>query len=206
MNNIDTISVLITCLNGEKYVKRCIESILNQTYQNFVIIFLNDGSTDGTKKIIDDFNDPKIKYFENQKNMGRGYSRNKLLSLSETEYSCWCDVDDYMDKTKLETQISYIKSNNIDFLATEMFDCGIDGNVLGMGCNKKEDIESLTYEKLLLTNSINHPTVMFKTQIAKSIGFNENLYSNEDWDFYQRAYQLGHYVKCIDKPLYFYKL
>jgi glycosyltransferase EpsH len=52
MSNKETISILITCLNGERYIKRCIDSILNQTYQNFIIIFLNDGSVDNTKKII----------------------------------------------------------------------------------------------------------------------------------------------------------
>jgi glycosyltransferase involved in cell wall biosynthesis len=206
MSNKETISILITCLNGERYIKRCIDSILNQTYQNFIIIFLNDGSVDNTKKIISEYNNEKIKYFENEKNMGRGYSRNKLLSLSETEYSCWCDIDDFMDENKLDIQISYMTSNDVNFLATEMFDCDNDGNVLGLGCNKKENIESLTYEMLLQNNSINHPTVMFKTNIAKLVGFNENFYFNEDWDFYKRAYKLGYSVKCIDKPLYFYKL
>ena len=138
--------------------------------------------------------------------MGRGFSRNKLLNLSNTKYSCWCDIDDYMHPQKIEKQINHMIENKITFLSTEMFDIDNEGNVVGVGCNKKDDIEGLTFEKLNHVNKINHPTVIFKTEIAKKIGFNENLKFNEDWDFYKKLYSSGHRVNCLPEPLYYYKL
>lgn len=200
------ISILIPSYNGSGYIKRCLDSIFNQTYQNFMILFLDDSSTDNTENIIKNINSDKIRYLKNEKNKGRGFSRNKLLKLSETEFSVWCDIDDYMHPTKIEKQINYMLENQTNFLATEMFDCDSNGNVIGLGCNKKNDIISLTYNKILKQNCINHPTVMFKTEIAKKIGFNDIMERNEDWDFYKKLYESGLKVDCLGEPLYYYKL
>jgi len=201
-----TISVLIPSYNSAQYINRCIESILNQSYQDLKILFLNDGSKDNTLEILKNFNSDKIEYYANTENKGRGYSRNKLLNLSKTKYSVWCDVDDWMHEKKLEKQINYFIGNNCNFLATEMYDCDNYGNIVGNGINKKENIESLNYSKLLNTNCINHPTVMFETELARKIGFNENLRRDEDWDFYKKLYNEGYKVECLGEPLYYYKL
>lgn len=121
------INVLMPFYNSEKYLKRSLESILAQNFRDFQIILLDDGSNDNSVNIIKSYNDNRIKLFENKKNMGRGYSRNILLELSNTELSCWCDSDDYMLPQKLEKQYDYFLNNQgCYFLATEMYDMNVD--------------------------------------------------------------------------------
>lgn len=199
------ISILTPFYNSERYLKTCIESVLNQTYTDFEFLLLDDGSTDNSVDIVKSYSDDRIKLFHNEKNMGRGYSRNILLDLSNTELSCWCDADDFMLPTKLEKQYNYFKENECFFLATEMYDMR-DSIIVGSGCNKYYMINDLTLEKLKVSNCINHPTVMFKTEIAKKLRFKNDMTFNEDWDFYIRLYEIGYNVNCLEEKLYVYKL
>lgn len=200
------INILTPFYNSEKYLRTCVESILNQTHADFQLFLLDDGSTDNSSSIVESYTDSRIKLFHNKKNMGRGFSRNVLLDLSDTELSCWCDADDFMLPTKLEKQLEYFKNHyECSFLATEMYDMR-DNQIVGLGCNKHHMINSLTLEKLRISNCINHPTVMFKTEIAKKLKFKDDMTFNEDWDFYIRLYEIGYNVKCLEEQLYVYKL
>jgi glycosyltransferase involved in cell wall biosynthesis len=199
------INLLLPSYNSEKTINRCIDSIFNQTYQDYNIIFLNDCSTDNTMKLVKEYNDSRIKIYENNTNKGRGYSRNKLLDLSDTEISCWIDSDDWMHPEKLEKQITYMKNSNCDFLSTEMFDTR-NGITVGNGCNLSHMINDLTLENLNVSNCINHPTVMFRTEIAKQLKFKDSMTFNEDWDFYIRLYENGKKVECLPEKLYYYNL
>jgi glycosyltransferase involved in cell wall biosynthesis len=196
------IQILIPCYNGEKTIARCLDSIKKQTYKDIEVIFLDDCSTDKTAEIAKTYD---ITYYKNEPNLGRGMSRNKLLELADTEYCCWCDADDYMIKNKIEEQVKYIKENpDCNFLATEMFDMK-KGQITGVGCNKAHMINDLTYEKLVKTNCINHPTVMFKLDVARKYGF-ADMKRNEDWDFYKKIYKDGFKVDAVAKELYVYNL
>ena len=81
----DLISVLLPVYNSEKYIKDAIDSILNQTYKNIEIIILNDGSTDGTERIISEFNDERIKYFKSE-NFGIVFQLNKGIKISKGKF------------------------------------------------------------------------------------------------------------------------
>jgi len=200
------VSILIPFYNAESTIKKCIDSILKQTYKEIYIVLLNDGSTDNSKQIVDEYDDVRIIYNENDGNKGRGYSRNRLLELSNTELCCWCDADDYMLPSKIEKQVKYFNENeDCKFLATEMYDMR-NQQIIGLGCNKKTMVESLTLESLKVSNCINHPTVMFKLDIARNIKFKDNMKANEDWDFYIRLYELGYKVECVNEALYVYNL
>ena len=199
------VEILIASYNNACYLRQCINSVLTQTYQNFFITFLDDCSTDETSQIIKEFPQDKIHYFRNDVNMGRGLSRTKLLKMASEEFCCWMDTDDYMMPAKIEKQVSYIQSTpSCIFLATEMFDLFRNG-VIGLGCNKAQMINDLTLEKLRVSNCINHPTVMFRADIAREIGFHQ-MKRNEDWDFYIRLYEKGYKVQAIPELLYVYRL
>ena len=102
MNEI--ISVLIPTFNREKYIKECIESILQQTYQNFKIIIYDDGSRDNTVAKIREIKDPRIIIYGDKVNRGVSYARNKLLEFCDTEIACWQDSDDLSHCLRLELQ------------------------------------------------------------------------------------------------------
>ena len=94
------ITVIVPVYNSEKYIGRCLDSVLRQVYQDFLILAINDGSTDGTdeilKKYAKDFPE-KIKYIK-QKNMGVAKTRNKGIELAETEFITFIDNDDFIDE------------------------------------------------------------------------------------------------------------
>lgn len=196
------VDILIATYNSDKTLKRCLDNIFKQTYKDINVIVLDDGSTDNTYEIVSKYD---IKYYKNETNKGRGYSRNRLLELSESKYACWCDADDYMLPDKIEKQVEYLQKNtNCNFLSTEMLDMKNE-LIIGNGCNKAKDINSLTLDILRKSNCINHPTVLFNVDVAKEIGFRE-MKRNEDWDFYIRLYENGYKVDAIPEKLYVYNL
>lgn len=98
-------SIIVPVYNTESYLVRCLDSILNQTYDNYEIIIVNDGSTDGSKKIITDYQKQypeKIKVI-NKKNGGLSSARNKGVSKADGDYILFVDSDDYIEKGLLKT-------------------------------------------------------------------------------------------------------
>ena len=85
------ISVILPVFNGESYIEESIESVLNQTFTDFELIIVNDGSTDNTKDIIESFDDDRIEVI-NQSNQGPGAARNNALKIAQGEYVMYLDL------------------------------------------------------------------------------------------------------------------
>jgi glycosyltransferase involved in cell wall biosynthesis len=107
------ISVIVPVFNTEKYLKRCLESIINQTYQEFEVVIVNDGSTDNSQKIIDEYikkYPDKVKCI-NKKNGGLSSARNQGLKVATGDYIAFVDSDDYIDVELFERLLPYIERN-----------------------------------------------------------------------------------------------
>lgn len=104
------VSVIIPTYNRADLIGETIESVLNQTFDDFEIIIIDDGSTDSTKEVVRRFDGP-IKYLY-QENRGRSCARNKGFEASRGEYICFLDSDDLLDSCMLERQVSLLDSNN----------------------------------------------------------------------------------------------
>ena len=96
------ISVIIPVYNGEKYIQRCVDSVLNQTYSDIEIIVINDGSTDNTENILKSYSNIVL---INKENEGVSKARNTGLSLAKGDYVYFCDADDYLEKNAFEILI-----------------------------------------------------------------------------------------------------
>lgn len=107
------LSVLMPVFNSEFFVAEAIESILNQTFKDFEFLILDDASTDKSLEIIRDFEkkDPRIKAYQNEKNLGVVASRNKLINLSKGKYIAWLDSDDIAIETRLEKQVNFLEEH-----------------------------------------------------------------------------------------------
>ena len=115
------ISVILSTYNDEKTIFNCIKSILNQTYQNFELIIINDCSTDGTREVIQSFSDKRIIFLENEKNIGRSSSRNKGIAKAKGEFIAIIDGDDIAAPLRLDIQFRYLKNNpKIDLVASNV--------------------------------------------------------------------------------------
>lgn len=116
---VDTkeISIIIPCYNASKYLRQCIDSILNQTFKNYEIIFINDKSTDNTLDILQEYknnSDADIKILENEYNSGPSFTRNKGLSVATGNYIAFIDSDDYIEPQYLEVLYQLIKQYNTE--------------------------------------------------------------------------------------------
>lgn len=110
------VAVLIPTYNRESFITTCLQSIIAQTYQDLEIIVYDDGSTDGTKEIVNAIGDDRIKLTSNLVNNGIVYARNQLLALareSGVKYACWMDSDDTSAPTRVQEQVDYLSSHEI---------------------------------------------------------------------------------------------
>jgi glycosyltransferase involved in cell wall biosynthesis len=118
MDTSEKVSVIIPVYNDEKYLKQCVESVLTQTYTNLEIILVDDGSTDHTPEICEEYRE---KYDQirvlHKKNGGVGSSRNAGLALATGEYVLFVDNDDWLEKHHIEELYKLAKENNVDIAA-----------------------------------------------------------------------------------------
>lgn len=178
------ITVLMPVYNSFKTVGASIKSVLNQTYNNFDFIVINDGSTDDTDSIIRSFSDARIKYYVCE-HKGRSAASNFGINKAETEYIARIDSDDLFFKDKLEKQVSFLKNNkNIDILFT--WSIFFEKN-LRLRYWKSPETDEKIKQRLLYLNPINHSSVVFRKEIAEMVmGYNENMDINEDYDLWLR--------------------
>lgn len=132
------VSVLIPAYNAEKYIEESIDSILNQTFQDFEIIAVDDGSSDSTYDILEKIKsrDSRIIIFKNISNKGISYTRNRLKSLAKGEYIMWQDADDISMNYRMEEQVKILDDN---------YKIGIVGGYLKF-FNQESDLDIRKYE------------------------------------------------------------
>ena len=153
------ISVIVPVYNVEKYLRKCLDSILNQTYQNFEVILVNDGSTDDSGKICNEYalRNPVIKAFH-KKNGGLSEARNYGVVYAKGEYVTFIDSDDYIDYHYLERMKKALNLSNADIVIVGQIDETEDGNILGIKGDSKEEIKILspmqTLEKMCYEREI----------------------------------------------------
>lgn len=114
------VTVITPVYNGEKYLHEMMGSILAQTMQDFEFIIINDGSTDGTEEIVKSYDDPRIRYFTNDKNRGIAYSYNRAIDLANGAFLAVAEADDINHPRRLAIQTSYMQANeNVGLLCSK---------------------------------------------------------------------------------------
>ena len=114
------ISIVVPIYNAEKYLDKCIDSMINQTKKELEFILVNDGSTDNTEKIIKSYKDKRIKYFKN-KNQGIGKTRNFGIEKATGKYLMFLDSDDYLDKTACEKLYNKAEKEKLDLVVFDFY-------------------------------------------------------------------------------------
>lgn len=199
------ISVVIPVYNGEKTIQETIDSVLSQSFEDFELIVINDGSTDKSLEIISNIKDERIKVFT-YPNAGLAASRNRGISLATGEYISFIDADDLWTPGKLKSQLKALEENLEAAVAYSWTDC-IDesGKFLGKGSylSFSGDVRA----NLLLTNFIDSGSnVLIRTEAFKKVGyFDESRKSCEDWDMWLRLASEYSFV-AISKPQVLYRI
>ena len=105
------VTIAMPVYNDTLYLREAIDSILNQTYKDFIFLIINDGSTDNSEDIIASYTDKRIKLINHPYNMGRPAARNTALEAADTEYLAWMDADDIAFPNRLQQQIAFLDSH-----------------------------------------------------------------------------------------------
>lgn len=155
--NFPEITVLMPVYNSDKFVAECLESILNQTFENFEFLIINDGSTDKSVEIIEGYDDPRIRLVHNEENIGLTKSLNKGLNLAKGSYIARIDADDISLPHRLKKQFQFMEKNpDIDA-------CGSWVKIIGQDTLWQSALTDTDIKiRLLFHNNLYHPTAMFK--------------------------------------------
>lgn len=115
------VSVIVNCHNGEKYLRKCISSIINQEYKNLEIIFYDNFSSDNSKNIIFEFNDKRIKYFFSDKKLSLYHARNNAIKNSSGEIIAFLDVDDWWASNYLSSRAKVFSDFSYDYFYSNRY-------------------------------------------------------------------------------------
>lgn len=204
------ISIIIPVYNVKNYLEDCIESIINQTYRNFEVILVDDGSTDGSEKICDYYAnlDKRINCIH-IKNAGVSNARNVGLSNAKGDYIAFCDSDDRYSINFLLEMFKAIEKTKADIVICSYYYSNSEINKPVKQGQKSGFIsrEEL-FEKIFVNNEIGGFVwnKIFKKSIIDNIRFDTNLEICEDTDFICSVTQKNSTLYYLSEPLYFYTI
>lgn len=202
------ISIIVPVYNVEKYFDKCMESLLGQTYEDFEIIVINDGSTDGSADLCDQWakKDNRIRVFH-QENKGLSAVRNRGLELAQGEYIAWVDSDDYVDTFYLEKLLKAYESTGADMVMCS-FSTDTDGVVKHTGENlfRAEEIDRQTFLERLYVHGLY--SVVWNKLLPKT-AYQEVRFPIgrvfEDSSVMRQLAMNCTKIVIIEDPLYFYR-
>ncbi len=184
---IPDVTVLMSVYNGEVFLRSSVESILNQSFRNFEFIIIDDGSTDNSCRIIESYNDPRIRLIRNGSNIGLAASLNKGLEYARGELIARQDADDISLPGRLEQQVAFMrKKSDIVLVGTQARD--IDENGGNLGVIKKPVSGSSIRWVLLFDNPFVHTSVMFRRETVLRLfkGYNEDFVCSQDYELWSK--------------------
>lgn len=200
------VSIIMGIYNCEKTLSEALESILNQTYDNWELIMCDDGSTDNTYQIAIDYSkrDKRIKVIKNEKNMGLARTLNNCLEISTGQYIMRHDGDDIMVKNRIEKQVQFMQNHDCDACgsAAYVFDeYGVWGT--------RQVLESPDKECPVTGSPFIHPTVIMKRESLLEVGgYSDNHLTRqrlEDYDLWVKFFEKGFILRNITEPLIYYR-
>lgn len=183
------VSVLLSVLNGENTLDKCLGSVLNQTYQNFKVVCLNDNSTDRTAEILAKwqkiFGADRFTLLNNKVKLGVAKSSNKGLQYIDSPYTARIDHDDYWHKEKLEKQMAFLEKNQ----KYGLIGCNYIGFYEDNAQKEKQfylpETDEIIKKKLFQKNPFAHTCTVIKTELIKKVGgYTESIKYGSDLDLY----------------------
>jgi glycosyltransferase involved in cell wall biosynthesis len=199
------ISVIMPVYNGEKTIRETIESVFNQTFPDWELIVINDGSQDATLQILNSIQDPRLRVFS-YPNAGQATSRNRGISQACGEYISFIDADDLWTPDKLEAQLQVLQGNPQAAVAYSWTKC-IDevGQVSRRGSHIS--VTGDVYKNLLVVNFLeNGSNPLIRRQALNEVGsFDESLTPAEDWDLWLRLAARYHF-EAVSSPQILYRV
>ena len=200
------VSIIMNCYNGEKYLQEALNSIINQTYNNWELIFWDNQSTDNSANIVLSYNDHRIKYFYSKTHTLIYEARNLAIEKSLGGYLAFLDVDDYWDSTKIEKQmLVFSKNPEVAIVYSNYYFKNEIKNTFKEANNKKLP-EGMIVDKLLKKNFMGLLTVLLNRGLIDGQGeiFDSRLHIMGDYDMAIKI-SAKWKVACIQQALATYR-
>ena len=182
------VSVFVPCYNVEKYVQQMLDSVLCQTFTDFNLVLVDDGSTDGTLAILKEYvkYDDRIKLYSNNKNMGLPYTRNLMFEYCDSDYIALMDADDIMPIYRLKEEAEYLDKNpSVDAVGGAMQIIDTCGNY-----TDRVDFLPLSYDEckaaMLMYNCFMNGSMMIRREkvIQAGVKYDRRFFCMQDYRFW----------------------
>ena len=199
LQNNTLITVGIPFYNDERFMALAIDSVVKQTYKDWVLLLIDDGSTDNSLRIAKEYEkkDTRIKVYSDGKNKNLANRLNQIIDLADTKYIARMDADDIMAIDRLQIQLEIMESNpNIDILGTNAYSIDESNNILG--------VRSIISNELIDVEGFVHPSILVKTQWAKNNKYDSLASRMQDFLLWQKTKDFSCF-KMIKIPLLFYR-
>ena len=197
---MNKLTIMMNCKNGEKYLRESLESIINQTYQDWTLYFFDNKSIDNSKLIFDDFNDKRFRYFVFDKPLNLGEARKSAWKKINSEYVAICDVDDTFLQSRFLEQINYMENNQ---------NCSVIGSNVFLIDNNSQKFNELNYYlsneelkfQIQYKHVFNSASLLFRKKHVDDVGgYNCNYEMINDYDLLYRLSKKFE-ISCLNKTL-----
>jgi len=198
------ISIGIPFYNCQDYLAAAIKSVLAQTYKNWELILIDDGSTDDSLKVALSFNDKRIRIISDGKNKKLASRLNQIIEEAKGEYIARMDADDMMDSTRIEKQVDILNKNSeFDLVSTGVASISNENEIRGFRIYQNSKLSN--YDMISGNIGIVHASVLARKSWYLRNNYRENIIA-EDYELWNRAYFKDD-LKCykIPEPLYYYR-
>ena len=199
----ELVSIIMPAYNASKYIAESVDSVLAQTYQNWELIIIDDGSKDNTAEIIGNYTDKRIKFYKNETNLGVSAARNKAIQIAQGSWTAFLDSDDRWSEEKLERQLKFAEQNEAEFTFTA------SAFILPNG--EKSDYvlqipSKITYTELLKQNVISCSSVLIKKTLIANRAMSCGKDIHEDFKLWLEILKDGNVAYGLNEPLLIYRI
>lgn len=196
------ISVVMPTYNGDKWIRESIDSVLNQTFENFELLIIDDGSSDSTKEIIENYKKADKRIITVYKShTGATDSQNVGINIARGSWIARIDQDDICEPERLSKQLAFVYNNpEIDLLGSGFIEIDKDGNYIKKHSFPRHH-KRLTANLETLRRFFPHSSAFYRLDAARKVGkYNIRFIRADDWDLWQRLSEQGK-IACLAEPL-----
>ncbi len=202
-----TVSVIIPTYNRAHFIGEAIQSVLSQTYQDFELIVVDDGSTDDTDEVVEGFNDGRLRYIKLEENSGKTATpRNTGLKAARGEYIAFLDSDDVCLPNRLEVEVEFLNTHpSVGLVYADVVFFGSRVISEGRVLEGVSPLSGYALKELFVNNPISSDAVLVRKTCFEKVGlYDESLAASEDGDMWLRIAACFE-IDCIDFPLARYR-
>lgn len=200
------VSIIMGIYNCADTLPKCIDSILEQTFEDWELLMCDDGSSDSTFKVAKEYEkrDPRIRVIKNPRNRGLAYSLNQLIKISQGKFVARLDGDDYCAPDRLEKQVEFLEKNRDYHIVGSNMTLFNEEGIWG----ERKMLEKPGKKAFLLSVPFAHPTIMVYKRCLERVGgytVEKATLRCEDLDLYAKLYSVGYKGYNLQMPLYYFK-